>query len=108
MKFDLIFCIASLHYVKNIKKAVQELFDRTADNGFLIFNYPNRNSMYWYRNWIKVDDFDQKKRFSLVLNGTNLLTLPEIESLLKRKASNFWLTVGEKSDRANMAVVIQK
>ena len=108
IKFDLIFCIASLHYVRDIKKAILELYDRISNKGFLIFNYPNRYSMYWYRNWIKRDDIDQRKRFSLVLNGSNLLTLPEIESLLKRRARNFWLTVGEKSDRANMAVVIQK
>ena len=106
--FDLIYCIATLHYVENIKEAIQSLYAHINDGGLLIFNYPNRYSLFAYRKWIKPDDLENKKRFSLVLNERNLLTLEEINQVLGKRPKNFWKAVGEGSSRENNCIYVQK
>lgn len=105
--FDLVFCIATLHYIRDIKKGIKNLFAHINPEGFLIFNYPNRYSMFAYRDWVKNHE-GRKKRFSLVLNGKNLLTVKEIEKVLGKKPKNFWTAVGEETNRANMCVYLEK
>jgi len=106
--FDLIYCIATLYYVRDIKRAVLNLYKRVSERGFLIFNYPNRFSMFWYRNWIKSNENEKKKRFSLVLSGENLLTLREIKRVIGKRTNNFWNAVGESINKANMCIYVQK
>jgi len=107
-KFDLIYCIATLHYVENIKGAIKNLYEHVNDSGFLIFNYPNRFSLFAYRDWIKPDDLENKKRFSLILNERNLLTLEDIKKVLNKKPKNFWKAVGEEPSRENNCIYVQK
>jgi len=107
-RFDLVMCIATLHYIKDIGKAIRNLYYRVNNDGVLIFNYPNRYSKYWYQNWIKPKESEKKKRFSLVLSGKNLLTLTKIENILGNRPRNFWKTVGENIGRENMCVYLHK
>ena len=107
-KFDLIYCIATLHYVENIKGAIQNLYKHVNDSGFLIFNYPNRFSLFAYRNWIKLSDLENKRRFSLILNEKNILTLEEIKKILGKWPNNFWKAVGEGPSRENNCIYVQK
>jgi trans-aconitate methyltransferase len=107
-KFDMVYCIAPLHYVKDIRGAIRNLYARANDSGFLIFNYPNRFSLHAYRNQIRPDDAEGQKRFSLVLNEKNLLTLKDIESVLGRRPGNFWKAVDEGSSRENNCVYVRR
>lgn len=106
--FDLVMCIATLHYIKDIGKAIRNLYNRVNTDGFLIFNYPNRFSKFWYQNWVKPDENEKRKRFSLVLSGKNLLTMTKIENILGDRPRNFWKTVGENIGRENMCVCLHK
>ena len=106
--FDLVFCIAALHYVEDIRTAIRNLYARVNDNGFLIFNYPNRFSLHAYRNQIRPDDAENRKRFSLIFNEKNLLTLEDIESVLGRRPMNFWKAVGEGPSRENNCVYLRR
>ncbi len=107
-RYDVVTCIATLHYIKDIESAIANLWEQVNENGFLIFNYPNLFTKYAYQNWEKIDEDDHRKRFKLVLEGENLLTLDEIENIVEKKPKNFWRFVGEESNRANMGVYIQK
>lgn len=107
-KYDVVTSIATLHYIKDIGSAVSNLWNVTKTKGFLIFNYPNIFTMYSYRNWVELDENDNRKRFELVLNGENLLTLEKIEGILGKKPKNFWKLVGEESKRSNMCVYVKK
>ena len=108
MIFDLVYSIATLHYVMDIKRAIQNLYRRVNTGGFLIFNYPNRYSMFWYRNHIKPSDKEMRVRFSLLLAGQNLITLKDITITAGKKPKNFWRAVGENGQRANVCVYLHK
>ncbi len=107
-RFDLVMCIATLHYIKNIRKALGNLFARVDQGGSLIFNYPNRSSMYGYRDWVETEAPELRDRFRLVLGGENLLTLDDIRETLGKRPVNFWRAVGEEPSRQNMCVYVMK
>lgn len=106
--FDIIMCIATLFYVRNIERAIVNLFSRVNRGGYLIFNYPNVASMHWYRGNIRTDDIENKKRFSLVLNGKNLFSLERIEQALGKRPYSFWKTVSEPPKPGNVCVYVRK
>ena len=106
-KFDIVFSIATLHYVKDIKNGISSLFKRVDEKGFLIFNYPNVFSLYAYRKYVQ-DDAELRKRFSLILNQENLTSMREIQELLDRKPKNLWLELDEETSKENMCVFVRK
>ena len=107
-RFDLVLCIATLHYIKDIRKALRDLYARVDHGGFLIFNYPNRPSMYGFRDWIEKEAPELRNRYRLVLGGENLLTLDDIKETLGKRPVNFWRAVGEQPSRLNMCVYLEK
>src|SRR3990172_636969 len=40
-QFDVVFCIATVHYVRDSRRAIRNLYAMAAPGGYLIFNYPN-------------------------------------------------------------------
>ena len=106
--FELVVCIATLHYVKDIRAAILSLFERVASGGHLIFNYPNRYTQYAYKRWAKDGDSRRSDRFKLVIHGANLMTINDIANLLGVKPISFWKIVGEESSRENVCLVVKK
>ena len=106
--FDLVFCIATLHYVEEIEEAVRNLFERVSPGGHLVFNYPNIHTMYAYQRWVRRGGVDRRRRFHLVLNGRNLLTLRDISRILCARPRNVWRAVGEDSSRENVCVYVRR
>ena len=102
-KYDLVVCLATLHYIKEIKRAVKNLFELVNPQGHLIFNYPNIYTRASYRAEIKPQDESMKKRFALVLAGKNLLSLMKIEELLGASPKKFY-----SSTRANIYVLTRR
>ncbi len=107
-RFDLVMCIATLHYIKDIRKALRDLYARVDRGGSLIFNYPNRSSMYGFRDWIETEAPELRDRYRLILRGENLLTLDDIRETLGKRPLNFWRAVGEEPSRQNMCVYVLK
>jgi trans-aconitate methyltransferase len=101
--YDLVCCFATLHYIKEIERAVKNLFELVNPKGYLIFNYPNIYTRAAYRRDIKPRDEYMKKRFVLVLAGENLLTLKKINIMLGSRPKKFY-----SSTRANIYVLIRK
>ena len=79
--FELVVCIATLHYLRDIRSAILALYERVSPNGHLIFNYPNRYTQYAYKKWAMDGDPKRSDRFKLVIQGANLMTKKEIESI---------------------------
>ena len=107
-RFDIVYSIATLHYVIDNRSAMRALYSKVSPGGALVLNYPNRHTMYGYRRWIKGEGRGQEERYRLVLGGLNLLTRPEIESLLGQGASNFWAFVGEPPSMGNPCILVRK
>jgi trans-aconitate methyltransferase len=100
-RFDLILCIATLHYILKNTDAIKNLYGILKPGGVLIFNYPNRHTMFWYR---KNSDEAMKARFALLISGKNVLTQAGIEKALGTPCHNFWREMGETLRRANPCV----
>jgi 2-polyprenyl-3-methyl-5-hydroxy-6-metoxy-1,4-benzoquinol methylase len=89
--FDLVLCIVTLHYVRDVRTAVRSLWAMVGPGGTLVFNYPNRFTMHAYRRWVaEVGDPSLNERFALVLAGENLLTLREVRELLGARPRSLW------------------
>lgn len=101
--YDLVVCFATLHYIKEIERAVKNLFELVNPKGYLIFNYPNIYTRAAYRRDIKPQDEHMKKRFALVLAGVNLLSLKKIKDMLGARPKKFYSSI-----RANIYVLIRK
>ncbi|MFQ5910206.1 MAG: class I SAM-dependent methyltransferase [Thermoplasmata archaeon] len=108
LTYDLVLCIATLHYIENGLLAVRNLFRTVRPDGHLIFNYPNIFTVHWYRESIAKSDEAQRRRFALVLAGKNLLSKRKIAVALGRPCGSFWKEVGETMDRANPCVFVSK
>ncbi len=89
--YDLVVCFATLHYIKEIERAVKNLFELVNSEGYLIFNYPKPRDEY------------MKKRFALVLAGENLISLRKINIVLGSRPKEFYSPI-----RANIYVLIRK
>ncbi len=105
MTFNLVLCIATLHYVKDNLLAIQDLFTILEPGGFLIFNYPNAYSRQWYQ---KNATGNMRRRFALLLSGENILSEKTIEDALGRPCHNFWTEIGESAPRGNPCVYVRK
>ena len=107
-RFECVTCIATLHYVADVRSALDALYSRVAPGGRLIFNYPNRHTRRAYLE----DPPADPERFELVLDGENLLTYEAIEGILSRRLRSFWKAVDEDDwrsiGRANPCVIVDK
>ena len=107
-EFGCVTCVATLHYVAEIERAIERLLDAVAPGGTLVFNYPNRHTRRMYDR----DPETDPERFELVVAGENLLTWEEIERITARRPRSFWKTVSEPDWRSigqtNPCVVIDR
>lgn len=108
-RFDLVLCIATLHYVKDIRGALRALWSMVDASGSLVFNYPNWHARRSYRKWVReMDDPALARRFALVLAGENLLTMRDVRTVLGVTPGNLWVMMGERPTRANVCLVADK
>lgn len=107
-RFEVVTCVATLHYVAEVETAIEGLYEHVAPGGTLVFNYPNRHTRARYRSDPDVDP----ERFELLLEGVNLLTHAEIEAVLGRRPRSFWRAVGLEEWRSvgqtNPCVVVER
>jgi trans-aconitate methyltransferase len=108
-QFDLVLCYATLDYIAESERVLQNLYDAVTPGGYLVFNYPNRFAQAHRREVINSpeahsdldEDFDIEqyaKRFQLVINGENLLSYERIHDALGTWPQSFWSVV-EKPDK---------
>jgi len=105
--YDIVICIATLHYVKDVRRALRRLHRMVRPGGFLIFNYPNRVQQGATRREACKDPI-VGKRFALVLSGANLLTQARIAEVLRERPRSFWREVDEPPRWLNPCVVVPK
>lgn len=108
--YDIVYCYAALHYVRDIEAALQALYERVAEGGFLIFNYPNTLTRSKYQR--DLDSEASRKRFALVLAGENLLSYRSIRNILGSEPRSYWSLVDAPDvpwvGRSNPCVYVKK
>jgi len=105
--YDIVICIATLHYVEDIGRGVKQLHRMVRPGGYLVFNYPNRVQQAATRREARTDPAVDR-RFALVVSGANLLTRGGIADLLRQRPRSFWREVGEPPRWFNPCVVVSK
>jgi len=105
-EYDIVVCIATLHYVEDVRKALRQLYRIVRPGGHLIFNYPNRVQQAATRREARTDPI-VGRRFALVLSGTNLLTRGVIADVLRQRPRSFWREVDEPPRWLNPCVVVR-
>jgi trans-aconitate methyltransferase len=101
--YDLVICLATLHYIKEIELAIKNLLGLVNPKGYLIFNYPNTYCRTAYQRDIKPQDETMKQRFAVVLAGENLLSLKKISIALGSRPKKFYSSI-----KSNIYVLIHK
>jgi len=90
LRFDLVICFSTLHYIKDIGSALRSLFELVNPCGHLIFNYPSIHTKRSYEKDIQQGDKCMKKRFSILLSGDNVTSQREINRLLGVRPRKFY------------------
>lgn len=71
-RFDLVYCYATLTYVRDVEQAIRNLSDFVCDGGYFVFDYPNRHTRATYRELLPDEVPDEgrfRERWRLVLDG---------------------------------------
>ena len=103
MKYDLVSCVSVLHYILDIETAIQKLYEHVKPGGYLIFNYPNRYTMWAQRKYIEPSDAEMQERFKIILAGQNLITQRDIKKITKTTPKKFYA-----SKRHNIYIKLKK
>lgn len=111
-QFDIVYCFATLFYVAEIEAAVENLYARVRQGGYLLFDYLNRLSPAGFRRVIDHPGNDTEwfqRRYALVLDRENLLSYERIHDLLGRWPQSYAAIVdGAAGARAAPQVVVPK
>ncbi len=90
LRFDLVICFSTLHYIKDHGSALRSLFELVNPCGHLIFNYPSIHTKRSYEKDIHQGDKCMTKRFSILLSGDNVTSQREINRLLGVRPRKFY------------------
>jgi trans-aconitate methyltransferase len=109
-EFDLVFSYFTLCYVRDVERALQNLYDAVAAGGHLVFNYQNRLARAHWQTM--ADDPDEylgeesafkpgrfEERFRLLLDGENLLSYEAIHDTLGTWPQSVWSVVDRPDKR---------
>lgn len=106
-QFDFVFCYATLHYVREIERAIENLYVHVLPDGHLVFNYPNDA----YRDNHRDVEGQLRERLQLAVNGQNLLSQERIAELLDADTRDFWEVIdadGPFVRPANPCVIVDR
>lgn len=109
-QFDVVFSYFTLCYVREVEDALRAMYDAVAPGGYLVFNYQNRLARaHWRRmaddpgeflgedSQFDADRFED--RFSLLLDGENLLSYDRIHDALGTWPQSVWSVVDKPDTR---------
>ncbi|WP_266079642.1 class I SAM-dependent methyltransferase [Haladaptatus caseinilyticus] len=108
-RFDVVYCVATLYFVEEPRRAIERLYSRVRDGGHLVVNYPNEISREQFDR-----EFEGRKResFELVLSGANLINEDVVRDVTGAETRNYWELVDaedeEFADAATPCVVVEK
>lgn len=91
-QFEIVYCFATLMYVREIEQAICDLYALVEPGGYLIVNYPNEELCETYAAGIE-EGTPLYRRFKLVCNRVNKLSRDRIETLLGTETVDYWAFV---------------
>lgn len=108
-QFDVVYCVATLYFVDEPRRAIESLYARVRDGGHLVLNYPNEASREKFDK-----EFEGRKResFELVLSGANVINEDVIRGVTGTETRSYWEMIDAEDekfvDSATPCVVVEK
>ncbi|WP_458188867.1 class I SAM-dependent methyltransferase [Haladaptatus sp. NG-WS-4] len=108
-RFDVVYCVATLYFVAEPRRAIESLYSRVRTGEHLVLNYPNEASREQFDA-----EFEGRKResFELVLSGANLISEDVVREVTGAETRNYWELVEAEDeafvDSATPCVVVGK
>ena len=88
-QFEMVHCYVTLHYVREIEQAVEDLYDLVESGGHLVVSYPNDATEQVYGEGID-EGTPLRKRFQIVCDGVNTISQQRIGELLDAPVFDYW------------------
>ena len=108
-KFDVVYCVATLYFVNEPKRAIESLYSHVREGGHLVLNYPNEQSRKTFDR-----EFEGRRResFELVLSGANIIDEAVVREATGAETRSYWELVDAEDeefvDSATPCVVVEK
>lgn len=108
-RFDVVYCVATLYFVEEPRRAIRSLYEHVREGGYLVLNYPNETSRETFDT-----EFEGRKResFELVLSGANVITEEAVREATGGDTQSYWELVDAEdeafADAATPCVVVRK
>jgi len=77
--FDLVYCMATTYFVRDVEAALRTLYAHVAPGGHLVADYPSER----IREWVADQDDHTRSFFDLVASGENVRTAADVEALFE-------------------------
>lgn len=88
-RFEMVHCYVTLHYVREIERGIEDLYDLVEPGGHLVASHPNGATGRVYGEGIE-EGTSLRHRFRLVCEGENLVSRERIGDLLGAPTSDYW------------------
>jgi SAM-dependent methyltransferase len=102
-QFDLVYCMATTYFVRDVETALRSLYDHVSPDGYLVADYPSDA----LREWVTEQDEQKQAFFELVAAGENIRMADEIESLFDEQVEDYGDAVGAE-DTLQEAMYLRK
>ncbi len=108
-RFDVVYCVATLYFVEEPRRAIRSLYEHVREGGYLVLNYPNETSRETFDT-----EFEGRKResFELVLSGANVISEEAVREATGGDTQSYWELVDAEdeafADAATPCVVVRK
>ncbi|PSQ18315.1 hypothetical protein BRD00_05480 [Halobacteriales archaeon QS_8_69_26] len=96
-QFGVVYCYATLPYVRDVELALRDLYSLVEPGGYLVVNYPNEEFCETYAEGIE-EGTPLYRRFELVCNRVNEISRDRIATLLGVPAHDYWDFVDAPDD----------
>ncbi|MFB6188727.1 MAG: trans-aconitate 2-methyltransferase [Halapricum sp.] len=102
-QFDLVYCMATLYFVRKVEHALETLYRHVSPDGYLVADYPSET----LRKWVGEQDEQKRAFFDLVSEGVNVRTPEEIAAVFEEPVEDYGEAV-DASDALGEAIYVQK
>lgn len=102
-QFDLVYCMATTYFVRDVDAAFATLYEHVELGGYLVADYPSEA----LRKWVAEQDEHKQAFFELVAAGENVRTREEIERLFDESVEDYSKAVGA-GDTLTHALYLEK
>lgn len=102
-RFDLVYCMATTYFVRDVEAALETLYDHVQAGGYLVADYPSEA----LREWVTAQDEHTRSFFELVAAGENIRTREQITALFEESVESYAEAV-DAGEALPEAIYLQK